>query len=291
MSGIDAVAYRVHGEVGVATVHNPPLNLLSLDVRRGLLAALERGLADDAVKALVITGGGASFVAGADIKDFGKPYAAPSLYTIIDAILASSKPVVAAIHGHALGGGLELALACQWRIASPLAVIGQPEIKLGLMPGGGGTQWWTRLAGPEVALQVCTSGEPVTGAHAHAVGVIDRLAGADLVAAALAFAGEIVDGRCPARDCRTASDKIARVDPALFDHWRARHRDAWQELLAPWKIVDCIEAACRLPFEQGYALEREAFQQCEHSAQSRALIEQFFAARAARQAPGREAGK
>lgn len=155
---MDPVSYQPHGRIAVLTVNHPPVNTLSLDVRRGLMAAIERALHDNAVDAIIIIGGGATFVAGADINDFGKPYAPPSLYAIMDLIAADAKPVVAAIHGNALGGGMELALSCQWRIAAPGAMLGQPEVKLGLMPGGGGTQWWPRLAGPEIALNVCTGG-------------------------------------------------------------------------------------------------------------------------------------
>jgi 3-hydroxyacyl-CoA dehydrogenase len=275
------VSYARHGEIAVATVHNPPVNALSLAVRSGLMEAIERSLGDPDVRGLVIIGGGSSFVAGADINDFGKPYQEPTLYTIIDALTASPKPVVAAIHGAAFGGGLELALACQWRIASADARIGQPEVKLGLMPGGGGTQWWTRLAGPEVALAVATGGNPVAARQAHEWGVIDRIAEGDLCEAALALAREAADGTLPARRLSEATDKIRDVDPQLFADFRAKNRRKWQGQLAPWKIVDCVEAACRLPFAEGYRLERAAFAECEKSAQSRALIHLFFAERAA----------
>lgn len=279
---MDQVTYHLDGDIAVATVNRPPVNTLGLAVRRGLLTAIERSLHDAGVKALVIIGGGTTFVAGADINDFGKPYEAPSLYAIMDAIMASSKPVLAAIHGTALGGGLELALACQWRIAVPDALIGQPEVKLGLMPGGGGTQWWTRLAGPEIALEVCTSGEPIDTRRAHACGVIDRIVEGDLLAGALAFAREIASGAVAPRRLADAADKIGQVDARLFVAYRNAHRERWRGLLAPWKIIDCIEAACSLSFAEGYALERQAFQECEHGPHSRAMIHLFFAERAAR---------
>lgn len=279
---MDQVTYHLDGDIAVATVMHPPVNILSLGVRCGLMTAIERSFQDAAVKALIITGGGTTFVAGADINDFGKPYQSPSLYAIIDAIMAGSKPVLAAMHGNALGGGLELALACQWRIATPQTLIGQPEVKLGLMPGGGGTQWWTRLAGPEVALEVCTSGDPIDARRAHACGVIDRIAEGELLVGALGLAREIASGRIPGRQLAAASDKVADIDSSLFADYRMKHRERWRGLLAPWKIIDCIEAACRLPFADGYALERQAFQECEHSPQSRAMIHLFFAGRAAR---------
>lgn len=287
-STLDKLTYRVAGNVAIATIDNPPVNALSHAVRCGLLAAIERAFADDAVQALVLIGADATFVAGADIQDFGKPYAAPSLYDILDALMVAPKPVIAALHGAAFGGGLELALACQWRIATPSAQVAQPEVGLGLMPGGGGTQWWTRLAGPEIALEVCTTGKPMAAHAALACGVIDRVTddGAEgLLPAALAFAGEIIDGHVAPRRLMEATDKIARVEPGMFARYRQSHASAWQGLFAPWKIVDCIEAACTLAFAEGNALERASFRECEHSQQSRALIHLFFAERAAAKRP------
>ncbi len=289
---MDNPDYRNAGDVAIATIRNPPVNALSHAVRRGLLDAIERAFADDAVRALILIGDGSTFVAGADIQDFGKPYASPSLYDILDALMAAPKPVIAALHGAAFGGGLELALACQWRIATPAAQVAQPEIKLGLMPGGGGTQWWTRLAGPAIALEVCLSGAPMAAHAAHACGVIDRISdqpdGDDLLPAALTFAQEILDGRIASRQLMQATDKlVASAD--FFTKFRSTHAAAWQGLLAPWKIVDCIEAACRLSFAEGYQLERAAFRECEQSAQSRALIHLFFAERAAAKRPAGDA--
>ena len=275
------VDYTRHGDIAVATVNNPPVNALSLAVRRGLMEAIERSLDDSDVKALVIIGGGSTFVAGADINDFGKPYGAPTLYDIIDALLACPKPVIAAIHGSALGGGLELALSCHWRVAVAGAQIGQPEVKLGLMPGGGGTQWWTRLAGPEVALAVTTSGNPVSVEQAREWGVIDRIVDHDLLEGALGLAHDVISGTIAPRRLTESSEKIRNVDAGLFAEFRRKHQRKWKGQLAPWKIVDCVEAACSLSFEQGTKLEREAFKECEHSPQSRALIHLFFAERAA----------
>lgn len=275
------VSYSRQGDIAVATVENPPVNALSLAVRNGLMTAIQRSIDDSEVKALVITGGGTTFVAGADINDFGKPYGEPTLYTIMDAIMASPKPVVSAIHGTAFGGGLELALSCQWRVSTATAQVGQPEIKLGLMPGGRGTQWWTRMAGPQVALDVATSGNPVTAVQAHAWGVIDRLIEGDLLEGALQFAQEVISGSIPPRQLSEASDKISNIDPELFAAYRKKNQRKWKGLLAPWLIVDCVEAACKLTFAEGARLEQECFQKCEHSPQSQALIHLFFAERAA----------
>ncbi|MGM9488203.1 3-hydroxyacyl-CoA dehydrogenase NAD-binding domain-containing protein [Ideonella sp. YS5] len=274
------VSYALHGRVAVATVENPPVNALSHDVRSGLMDAIARCVADPQAEALVIIGGGDTFIAGADINDFGKPYDEPTLYDIMDALLSCPKPVIAAIHGTAFGGGFELALSCHWRVAARGAQVGQPEVKLGLIPGGGGTQWWTRLAGPEVALQVCTSGDPVSAEQAFEWSVIDRIVEGDQLDGALRFAAEVASGALPRR-LRESSDKIRGADPALFADFRSKHQRKWNGLVAPWKIVDCIEAACRLDFEEGSKLERQAFQECERSFQSRALIHLFFAERAA----------
>lgn len=275
------VEYARRGEIAVATICNPPVNALSFQVRSGLMSAIERAIGDPEVQALIIVGDGSTFVAGADISEFGKPYEEPSLYTIIDAVMASPKPIIAAIHGAAFGGGLELALSCQWRVAVANAQVAQPEINLGLMPGGGGTQWWTRLAGPEVALEVAISGKPVGASQALQWGVIDRIVEGDLLDGALGFARELVDGSIAPRQLTEARDKIQDVDPALFDDYRKKHQRKWQGQFAPWKIVDCIEAACKLSFAEGFALERRAFRECEYSSQSKALIHLFFAERVA----------
>jgi len=275
------VSYALHGSVAVATVENPPVNALSHAVRNGLMDAIGRCMGDPQSQALVIVGGGATFVAGADINDFGKPYVTPTLYDIMDALMACPKPVIAAIHGTAFGGGFELALSCHWRIAVRNAQVGQPEVKLGLMPGGRGTQWWTRLAGPEVALSVCTTGDPVDAERACTWGVIDRVVDGDLLDSALQLAEEAASGTLPARTLCTVTDKIRDLDPKLFADFREKRQRKWKGLLAPWKIVDCIEAACRLDFAQGAKLERQAFEECERSPQSRALIHRFFAERAA----------
>ncbi|MDR2838202.1 MAG: enoyl-CoA hydratase/isomerase family protein [Azonexus sp.] len=283
---MDNVTYACQGEIAIATIDNPPVNALSLGVRAGLMDAIERAGADPGVKALVIIGGGKTFVAGADINDFGKPYAEPSLYTIIDALAACAKPVVAAIHGMALGGGLELALACHWRIAAPGAKIGQPEVKLGLMPGGHGTQWWLRLAGPEAALEVATSGNPVGVEAAHKMGMVDKLADGDLLAGALEFARQLAAEGRGKRDIDALSAGLKNVDSQLFADFRKKNERKWRGLLAPQKIVDCLEASCHLTFQQGAALEKAAFQECERSPQSRALIHLFFAEREAAKVAG-----
>jgi 3-hydroxyacyl-CoA dehydrogenase len=276
---MDEFTYSRAGNIAVATVASPPINALTLNVRKGLLDALERAATDPDIVALVVIGGGKTFVSGADIRDFGKPYVEPTLYTVIDALAASAKPVIAAIHGHALGGGLELAFSCHSRVAIASAKVGQPEVKLGLMPGGRGTQWWTRLAGPRAALDVCTGGNPVGAVKAHELGVIDRIIEGDLLAGALIFAREVAAGDMPNRHLAEETDKTRAVDPQLFADFRKKNARKWRGLVAPWRIVDCIEAACNLGFSEGCALEKAAFAECERSPQSKALIHLFFAER------------
>jgi len=278
---MDIVTYTRQDDVAIATVNNPPVNALSLEVRQGLMAAIERAASDPQIRALIVIGGGKTFVAGADIKDFGKPYVEPSLYTIIDALTACPKPVIAAIHGSALGGGLELALSCHWRVAVASAIVGQPEVKLGLMPGGHGTQWWLRLAGPEAALEVATSGNPISAPAAQGLRIIDQIVDDDLLAGALAFAHELLASGRGKRDIAALSEHLQHVAPAVFDEFRKKNQRKWRGLLAPWKIVDCLEASCKLTFAEGAALEKTAFLECEHSPQSKALIHLFFAEREA----------
>ncbi len=279
MPTIGHVTWQLDGCIAIVTISHPPVNTLCLEVRIGLLAAIERSFQDPVVKVLIIIGEGSTFVAGADINEFGKPYGFPSLYVILDLIMSGTKPVIAALHGNALGGGLELALACQWRIANPTALLGQPEVKLGLMPGGGGTQWLTRMAGPEVALEVCTSGMPISAVQALNCGVVDRIVESDLLNGALVFAHEVATGLLPVRDLHLATDKIRHIDANFFSQYRLRHQEVWRGLLAPWKIIDCIEAACTMSFTDGFAMERQAFQACEAGPQSRAMIHLFFAHR------------
>jgi 3-hydroxyacyl-CoA dehydrogenase len=283
---MNPVTYSRHAGIAVATVENPPVNALSQGVRQGLMDAIAITLGDPEVKALIIIGGGRTFVAGADISEFGKPYVEPTLYTILSALATSRKPVIAAIHGTALGGGLELALGCQWRVALASAKVGQPEVKLGLMPGGGGTQWWLRLAGPQAALEVCTSGNPVSAVRARDLGVIDRIIEGDLVDGAIAFAREVLASGICDRHLAERSDQLADVDPQLFADFRKKNARKWRGLLAPWKIVDCIEAACRLSFDEGFELEKKAFVECAQSPQSAAQIHLFFAEREAAKVDG-----
>jgi 3-hydroxyacyl-CoA dehydrogenase len=272
--------------VAVLTIDNPPVNAMSMAVRRELLAAVQAAAADAAVQAIVLIGGGDKFIPGADIREFGKPLTGPSGRDVIAAIEASPKPVVAALGGHALGGGLEIALGCHFRVALPDCKLGLPEVNIGLLPGAGGTQRLPRLVGPARALELITSGKPMTAAEAQQSGVVDELAAGPLLDAALAFARRaLAEGR-PLTRVSERNERLAEADPTLFADFRAKHEKKWRGQIAPQRIVDCIEAACRQPFAQAYAFELAAFDECKASPQRAALIHAFNAEREAARIPG-----
>ncbi len=276
---MSAVQYQIRDRIAVITIHNPPVNALSLAVRQGLYDATNRARADGDVDGIVLMGAGQIFVGGADISEFGKPYVAPTLWDIDDLLRAMPKPTVAAIDGFALGGGLELAFHCHWRLATATAQLGLPEVLLGLMPGAGGTQFWTRLAGPESALAYLTSGKSIKAVDAAKIGIIDGVADIDLLDAAIAFVQGKVGGPLP--DISSRTDRIDGVDPAIFDNFRAAQAGRWKGLFSPERIVRCIEAASSMPLEEALALERAEFAACAASPQSKALIHLFFAERKA----------
>jgi 3-hydroxyacyl-CoA dehydrogenase len=234
----------------------------------------------------VLIGAGGKFIPGADIREFGRPITGPSGRDVIAAIEASPKPVVAALGGNALGGGLEIALGCHWRIATPDCKLGLPEVNLGLLPGAGGTQRLPRLVGPARALELITSGKPMTAADALASGVVDELASGPLQISALALARRALAERRPLLRVSERDERLAEADAALFAEFRAKNAKKWRGLMAPQHIVDCIEAACTQPFEIAYALELAAFDQCKASSQRAALIHVFGAERDAARVPG-----
>jgi 3-hydroxyacyl-CoA dehydrogenase len=282
---VSAVNYASHGDVAVLTVNNPPVNALSHSVRVGLMEGLQTALADVAVKAIVVIGGGTTYIAGADIKEFGKPIQPPRLLDIQDAMEASTKPIVSAIHGTALGGGLEVALTCHYRVAVPSAKVGLPEVKLGLLPGAGGTQRLPRLVGVQKALELITSGDHIEADKACELGVIDEVVSGDLLQGAIEFARKVVSENRPLRTVKAMTDKISGVDPQVFDEFRRSREKKFRGLFAPWKIIECIEAACYKPVDEAFQFERDGFQECHDSPQRAALIHLFFAERAARKIP------
>ena len=283
----DLVTFDKQGGVGVITVNNPPVNALSQGVRQGLLDAIAQGVADAAVTAMVIIGAGRTFIAGADIREFGKPPLPPDLHSVLAAIEGSSKPVVAAIHGTALGGGLEVCLACHYRVAVGAGQVGLPEVKLGLLPGAGGTQRLPRVAGVEAALKMIVSGDPVRAPRAKELGIVDEVVGDDLRAGAVAFAERVVAEKRPLRKISSMDDKLAaaRANPALFDTFRKSIEREARGYLAPFKCIEAVQAAVTLPFAEGSKKERALFQECMASPQSKGQIHAFFAEREATKIP------
>jgi 3-hydroxyacyl-CoA dehydrogenase len=275
----DVVQLEKHGRVGVVLVDNPPVNALSQAVRQGLLDCVQKALTDNGVDAVVIACKGRTFIAGADIREFGKPHQAPHLPALIDAIEAANKPVVAAIHGTALGGGLEVALGCHYRIALNSAQCGLPEVKLGLLPGAGGTQRLPRLIGAEPALQMIVSGDPVRAPRAKELGLVDALVEGDLVPAAVAFAQSVV-GK-PLRRTSQLEDKLAqaRGNLTLFDEYAQKLAKEKRGFDAPQRCIETVRNAVLLPFAQGVQKERELFEALRDSDQSKAQRHVFFAER------------
>ena len=277
------VKYALEGNVGVITVDNPPVNALSQSVRQGLLDAFNAGQAD-ASEALLIICEGRTFIAGADISEFGKPLAEPWLPDLFNRIEQSDKPVVAAIHGTALGGGLETALAAHYRCAVDSARVGFPEVKLGLLPGAGGTQRTPRLAGVEASLELMTSGTPISARQAFDLGLIDHIVEGDLKRGALDWVARLLADGAPAR--RSSGLPVPAHDPGVFDTHRAALAKRARGQIAPQFIVDCVEAAATRPFAEGLGIERARFMELMGGPQSAALRHVFFAEREAAKIDG-----
>jgi 3-hydroxyacyl-CoA dehydrogenase len=282
-----SVSLDRRGRVAVLTIDNPPVNALSQHVRAGLLEGMRQALADPAAGAVVIVCAGRTFIAGADISEFGKPPREPGLHEVLTLIESSPKPVVAAIHGTALGGGLEVTLACHYRVAVASARLGLPEVKLGLLPGAGGTQRLPRVVGVETALQMIVSGDPIGADAALRHGLVDEIAPGDLAAAATAFAEKILAEGRPLRKIRDLDDKIAAVrgKPEVFAEFRKSVARQTRGFRAPESCIKAVEAAVNLPFEEGMRRERELFQELLVSPESRAQRYFFFAEREAAKIP------
>ncbi|WP_277978691.1 3-hydroxyacyl-CoA dehydrogenase NAD-binding domain-containing protein [Sphingomonas phyllosphaerae] len=278
MTASSPIRTERHGDVLVIVSDNPPVNALGAAVRIGLEAAIKEGAADQSIAAMVIRCDGRTFFAGADITEFGKPPVEPMLPVLVDMIEACGKPVVAAIHGTALGGGCEVALGCHYRVAVPSAKIGTPEVKLGLLPGAGGTQRLPRLAGVRVALEMTAKGEPISAQHAQEAGLIDRIVGEDSLAAdALAFANEVKAKRPIPR----AAEKTVAADPAAVAAFTKANARRFRGFDAPAANIDCVVKATELPFAEGLAYERQAFMRLMTGTQSAAQRHIFFAERQA----------
>ncbi len=281
------VGWRQDGDVAVITVDHPPVNALNTAVRAGLIAAFARAQQDAAVRAVVLAGAGRTFIAGADIAEMDRPPQRPSTLDVIAALEQVGKPVIAALHGTPLGGGFEIALACDVRLAAPGTRMGLPEIKLGLIPGAGGTQRLPRLIGMERAMAMILSGEPIGAEEARALGLIDEIPERDLVAAAVAFARRtLAEGKRPIR-ARDRDEKLGalRAEPAKFEEMATAHLKRTRGLRAPACAVEALRGAITLPFDEALAREWALFLELRASEQSKAQRHVFFAEREAAKVP------
>ena len=283
MSGAE---YAVPGDVAVITLNNPPVNGLGHALRQGIAAGLERATADTNVRAIVLIGAGNAFSGGADIREFNTPaaMASPNLREVIAEVERSSKPVIAAIHKVAMGGGLELVLGCHYRIAAPGSQLALPEVKLGILPGAGGTQRLPRAIGAAKALEMMVSGNPVLAERAPA-GLIDELVPGDLLQGALAFARKVVAEKRPLRKLRDEQVTLEGDAATFFATAAQRIAQESRAFPAPPNIVDCVAASLNLPFDAGLKFERERYEQLVASTESKAMRHAFFAERAASKIP------
>lgn len=291
-SASSVVTTALHGDVLVVTIDNPPVNALGAAVRQGLLAAMQQAQADAAVAAVLLVGAGKAFIAGADIREFGKPPVPPALPEVCRAIEGSDKPVVAVLQGAALGGGLEVAMSAHYRLALPAATLGLPEVNLGLLPGSGGTQRAPRLMGVQAATAMMLSGQHLKAQPALQAGLVDKLVeGADAQAAGLAYVRELLAAKAPVR--RTRDLAIAEPQAALawLEEQKAETAKKARGLFSPLKIIECVQAAVQLPFDQGLARERALFIECLDSPQRAGLIHAFFAEREVAKVPEAQAAQ
>jgi 3-hydroxyacyl-CoA dehydrogenase len=274
-------------EIAIVTIDNPPVNALSPGVPEGIVRSIEAAAHDPAVKAVVVIGAGSTFIAGADIREFQKVTSGEkprgTLLPTLLAIEDSPKPMVMAIHGQALGGGMEVSMAGHYRVIAPSAQVGQPEVKLGIIPGAAGTQRLPRLAGVAKAVDMCAFGEPITAQEALALGIVDRIIEGDLLTGAVAFAREVADR--PAPKTRQRNEKLANVDPSIFAVARDTARKTRRGQPAPLAAIDAVEASTKLPFEEACALEAKLSSECLYSIQSKALIHAFFGERTVNKIP------
>jgi 3-hydroxyacyl-CoA dehydrogenase len=279
------ISTRRHGDILIVTSNNPPVNALGHAVREGLVAAIAEADGDEAVKAVVIVCQGQTFFAGADITEFGKPMQMPMLPQVVDIIENCAKPVVAAIHGTAFGGGLEVALASHYRVAVPSAKLGVPEVKLGLLPGAGGTQRLPRVAGVRKALEMAATGNPISAKEAFEAGLVDRLIEGDLEQHAVAYAEEVKAVR-PIPKTSERQDKIGEAGPTVFDEFRKENARKFKGFEAPEKNIQAIEAAVAKPYAEGVQDERRLFMELMSGTQARAQQYFFFAERQAAKIDG-----
>jgi len=280
----DVVQFSKRGNIGIITIDSPPVNALGHAVRQGIADGLASATADDEVNAVVLHCAGRTFIAGADISEFGKPFKEPGLDVVMNGFEQSAKPIIAAIHGTALGGGLETAMACHYRCAVASAKCGQPEVNLGLVPGAGGTQRLPRLVGLEMGAEMNAGGAPISATVAKEHGLIDEIIEGDLLDGAVAYAERLVSEGAPLR--RVREIEYPKDIPAdLFDNLRKKYAKIRRGFEAPQRNIDLVEASTKLPFDEGMAKEQEVFFECMMSVQSAAQRHLFFAERQANKIP------
>ncbi len=284
------VHYETRGNIALMTIDNPPVNPLSSGVRQGLHDGISKALADDSVAAIVLTGAGRAFIAGADISEFGSAASeGPGLHECLSLMENSPKPIIAGLNGTAFGGGLEVALCCDYRVAAPKAPVGLPEVKLGLLPGAGGTQRLPRLIGAEKALDVILSGDPIVAPAARELGIIDEVVDGDIVEGAIAYARKVIADGGQTRKIRDESTLIEadRGNEQIFADARIRAARRMRGRFAPEMIVQCVEAAVNsADFDAGLQVEQECFRKCLEHPQREALIHMFFSEREVSKIPG-----
>ncbi len=284
----DVVGYEVRGRIAVVTVDNPPVNALSLAVREGLMTQIDWAAADPAAEAVVLIGAGRTFPAGADIREFDQPTREPHLIVVVDHYDTVEKPIIAAVHGTALGGGLELALGCHFRVASPSARVGMPEVKLGIFPGAAGTQRLPRVTGLDHALEMIVTGEPIDAATALDYGIFDEVVEGDLLDGAIGFAERVLDEN---RNRRITSEPKEGIgSPDDFADTIQKYRDLAARRMrgqeSPLEAIESVIDGLKMPYDQAIAADRERFGRCKDSEQSKALRYAFFAEREASKVPG-----
>ena len=283
------VTYERKENIGIITVNNPPVNALSQAVRAGLSDCLKEALNDSAAEAVIVTGGGRTFMAGADISEFGKPTMSPDLNSVIFEYEDSGKPTIAALHGTPLGGGLEVSMGCHYRVANSKTLLGLPEVKLGLLPGAGGTQRLPRLVGPELALEMITSGNPIPANKAMKEGLVSEIyentTYEELIDNAIVFARKILSNNDHPKS-RERSEKITNISPDIFDNAIKKITPRLRGREGPLRCIEAVRGAVDLSFEEGIKNERDLFKLCHDSDESEALIHSFFSERMANKIPG-----
>ena len=283
------VTYERKENIGIITVNNPPVNALSQAVRAGLSDCLKEAINDSSAEAVIVTGGGRTFMAGADISEFGKPTMSPDLNTVIFEYEDSSKPTIAALHGTPLGGGLEVSMGCHYRVADSKTLLGLPEVKLGLLPGAGGTQRLPRLVGPELALEMITSGNPIPANKAMSEGLVSEVyensTHEELIENAIIFAKKILSNNTHPKS-RDRTEKITNISPDIFENAIKKITPRLRGRTGPLRCIEAVRGAVDLSFEEGIKNERDLFKLCHDSEESEALIHSFFSERMANKIPG-----